>query len=62
MGSDWGSDGAVEGDGVAHCLELVESPVLGAFGVEPAEVVGAGVVVDWSVPAFLDTRVRLPVR
>ena len=37
---------AGEGHAVAHGLELVECTVLGSFGVEPGEVVGAGVVVE----------------
>ncbi len=41
--------GPSEGHLVAHGLELVECPVLGAFGVQAGEEVGAGVLVEGAV-------------
>src|SRR5680860_156763 len=47
---------AVEGDFVAHRFELVECPVLGAFGVESGEEVRAGVLVEGAVAAHVPDR------
>jgi hypothetical protein len=42
----WAVTDAVESDFVAHCFELVEGTGLGAFGEEPAEVVGPGILIE----------------